>query len=62
MAELKPCPIAFECKHCLAVQWNEIGEKLAYCDIWGEWKNITLGDCIGNCESQEEVLSEDGKV
>ena len=60
MAELKPCLSAFNCKHCLAMQWNEIGEKLAYCDIWGEWKNITLGDCIGNCESEERG-AEDGK-
>lgn len=52
--EMKPCPIAFECKHCLVVQWNELGEKLALCEIWGEWKNITLGDCVGNCESEEK--------
>lgn len=61
--ELKPCPIAFECKHCLAVSWNEIGEKLAMCENWGEWKNVTLGDCVGNCESEEndEWRTEDGK-
>jgi len=51
--ELKHNPCAFGCKHCLAVRWNEIGEKLAFCEIWGEWKNITLGDCVGNCESEE---------
>ena len=46
------------CKHCLAGMNNEIGEALAFCELWDEWKNITLGDCIGNCEEHEEV--EDG--
>ena len=31
---------------------NDIGEDVAYCELWGEWKNVTLGDCFGNCESQ----------
>lgn len=43
-----------ECKHCIDGMKNEIGETLAYCDLWGEWKNITLGDCFSNCESQED--------
>lgn len=45
-----------ECKHCMDGMKNEIGETLAYCELWGEWKNITLGDCFGNCESQEEYV------
>ena len=43
-----------ECKHCMDGMKNEIGETLAFCDLWGEWKNVTLGDCFSNCESQEE--------
>lgn len=43
-----------KCKHCMAVTKNEIGETLILCDIWDEWRNVTLGDCFGNCESQEE--------
>jgi hypothetical protein len=35
---------------------NEIGETLAFCELWDEWKNVTLGDCFGNCESQEEYV------
>ena len=50
-----------ECKHCMDGMKNEIGETLAYCELWGEWKNITLGDCFGNCESQEEEYAEDYK-
>ena len=49
------------CKYCLDGKKNEIGETLAFCELWDEWKNIILGDCIGNCESQEEVWTEDGK-
>ena len=43
-----------KCKHCMDVMKNEIGETLAFCELWDEWKNVTLGDCFGNCESQEE--------
>ena len=45
--------MSIDCKHCVNCAKNAIGEKVAFCDIWGEWKNITLGDCFGNCESQE---------
>lgn len=41
------------CKHCLGVKKNEIGEQPALCEYSGEWKNVTLGSCFGNCESQE---------
>lgn len=43
----------FACKHCHGVGWNEIGEELAFCELWAEWRNVTLGDCVGNCESEE---------
>lgn len=43
-----------ECRHCMDGMKNEIGETLAYCELWDEWKNITLGDCFENCESQEK--------
>lgn len=42
-----------ECKYCTLITENVIGETVVYCDIWAEWKNVTLGDCFGNCESQE---------
>lgn len=45
--------MSLACKHCLDCTKNEIGEKVAFCEIWGEWKSITLGDCFGNCESQD---------
>ena len=45
-----------DCKHCVECSKNAIGEKIAYCDIWGEWMNVTLGDCFGNCESQEAFM------
>ena len=47
-----------ECIHSLGCKKNAIGEKLTYCEIWGEWKNITLGDCFGNCESQEAEVTD----
>lgn len=43
-----------KCKHCMDGMKNEIGETLAFCELWDEWRNVTLGDCFGNCESQEE--------
>ena len=39
-----------ECKHCMDGMKNEIGETLVLCDIWAEWRNVTLGDCFGNCK------------
>lgn len=51
---------AFDCKHCYGVGWNEIGEELAYCELWAEWRNITLGDCVGNCESEEREEASNG--
>lgn len=45
----------FECVHCLDHTKNAIEEEVIFCELWGEWKNVTLGDCIGNCESQKEL-------
>ena len=45
--------MSLECKHCVDCTKNAIGEKIAFCELFDEWKNITLGDCFGNCESQE---------
>lgn len=47
-----------ECIHSLGCKKNAIGETVAYCELWGDWKNITLGDCFGNCESQEEEVTD----
>lgn len=33
----------YKCKHCIGVVHNEIAEEVAYCDITGEWMNVTLG-------------------
>ena len=33
---------------------NEIGEKLFHCELNDCWQNVTLGECVGNCESQEK--------
>lgn len=41
------------CEHCLGVSNNEIGETIVFCDEWDCWRNVTLGDCFNNCESQE---------
>ena len=50
MMELKPCT----CKHGLNKTTNFIGEIVVYCDITGQWMNVSLGDCEGNCESEEQ--------
>lgn len=44
--------MSHKCTHCLDQAKNAIDEDVAYCELCGEWKNITLGDCFGNCESQ----------
>ena len=48
-----------ECRHCIECSKNEIGETVVFCDLWGEWRNVTLGDCFGNCESQEALDGEE---
>ena len=44
-----------KCKHAIGGQVNEIGEILLYCELTDKLENITLADCIGNCDAQEEV-------
>lgn len=49
-----------KCKHGLACHINEIGEDEVYCELTALWMNVSLGDCLGNCESEE--LPEGGCV
>lgn len=43
------------CKHCLGYPYkNEIGELMCYCELTGNAENVTLGECLGNCEAQQE--------
>lgn len=48
----------FKCKHCIDGKYNEIGEKIYFCELFSEWRNYTLGNCIGNCETQKSFLDE----
>ena len=44
------------CRHCVHgtdADVNSIGEQIIYCELTAEWMNVTLGDCFGNCESEE---------
>ena len=41
------------CVHCSGMDVNSIGEQINYCELKAEWMNVTLGDCLGNCESEE---------
>ena len=43
------------CKHCLGVSRNEIGETIVLCEECDLWRNVTLGECFGNCETQETI-------
>lgn len=42
------------CKHCIDATINSIGEQIVYCELTDEWMNVTLGECLCNCESEEE--------
>ena len=44
------------CKHGIGRHNNELGEDEIYCELTGRWMNVTLGDCLGNCESEEAAL------
>lgn len=37
---------------------NEIGEDIAFCEETDRWMNVSLGECFGNCEWQEELAEE----
>lgn len=41
-----------QCKHLICSKVNEIGEMLAFCELTDRLENVTLGDCLGSCESQ----------
>lgn len=41
------------CKHCLGFEINEIGETIVFCEEWDLWRNVTFGECFGNCECEE---------
>jgi len=43
-----------QCIHALCGKLNSLGEVLLHCEMTGEDENVTLGNCIGNCEGQEK--------
>ncbi len=44
------------CKHCLGdISRNAIGEQVCFCELTDKNENVSLGDCLGNCESQEPI-------
>ena len=43
------------CKHCIGVRKNEIGETIVFCEEWDLWRNVTLAECFGNCDTQETI-------
>lgn len=49
MADTQCC----RCVHGIDADVNSIGERIVYCELRAEWMNVTLGDCLGNCESEE---------
>ena len=49
--------IISKCKHAIGGKVNDIGEICLFCELTDNLQNVTLGDCLENCESQEsEVL------
>lgn len=42
-----------KCKHSIGGKINE-RETLLFCELTDNLETVTLGNCIGNCESQEE--------
>jgi len=56
VVEVEECPKKERaCKHCLGdITINEIGEEGCFCELTDHWQNITLGGCIGNCESEKQ--------
>lgn len=49
------------CKHGLSKHRNEIGEDEVYCELNAKWMNVTLGDCLGNCESEAALAGKGGE-
>ena len=46
--------ISRKCKHALGGKINEEGELLLFCEETDKLENVTLGECIGNCDMQEK--------
>jgi hypothetical protein len=44
--------MSYDCEHCLNCSENAIGESIAYCEVWDNWRNVTQGFCFGNCDMQ----------
>jgi hypothetical protein len=42
------------CVHGIEADFNSINELIIYCELTGEWMNVNLGNCLGNCESEED--------
>lgn len=49
-----PIPVSY-CKHGIGQKRNEIGEDEVYCELNSRWMNVTIGDCLGNCESESAL-------
>lgn len=41
------------CVHGIDKDVNSIGEQIVFCELRAEWMNVSLGDCSGNCDSEE---------
>lgn len=44
-----------KCQHACDIQINEIGEILIFCELTDSFRNVTLAECIGNCEAEERI-------
>jgi|BioPla2DNA2_1021312.scaffolds.fasta_scaffold101410_2 hypothetical protein len=49
----------WQCNHALSGKTNELGEVLLHCEITDSFENVSLGQCIGNCESQESEVKDE---
>ena len=52
---------ANQCIHAIGGKINEIGEILVFCEHTDNLENVTLGECIGNCEAQEQPKGSEPK-
>lgn len=44
-----------QCTHGYDKRQNEIGETLIFCEYTDNWMNVTLGNCLGNCEAEQHL-------
>ena len=51
--------VMWQCNHALSGKTNELGEVLLHCEITDSFENVSLGQCIGNCESQESEVKDE---